>query len=59
MLYVVQREDVNSFSPADDIDPVYGELLRAAAKAGVEILAYQCKLTPSKIELLTPIKVKL
>ncbi|MCP4914969.1 MAG: DNA/RNA nuclease SfsA [Oligoflexia bacterium] len=59
MLYVVQREDVNSFSPADEIDPEYGELLRAAAKAGVEILAYQCKLTPSKIELLTPIKVKL
>lgn len=44
MLYVVQREDVTSFSPADNIDPAYGKLLREASALGVEILVYQCKM---------------
>ncbi len=51
MLFVVNREDVTSFSPADEIDPVYGELLRKAKEAGVEILAYQCKLSEKAISL--------
>tara|TARA_R110002072_G_scaffold534_8_gene4262 strand:- start:14692 stop:15390 length:699 start_codon:yes stop_codon:yes gene_type:complete len=59
MLYVIQREDVDHFSPADAIDPEYGKLLREAKEAGVEILAYQCEMSPSKISLLKPIKVKL
>lgn len=59
MLYIVQREDVTSFSPADDIDPEYGRLLREAKKAGVEILCYQCKLTPKGIEVIKPLPVEL
>lgn len=59
MLYVVNREDVNSFAPADHIDPTYGELLRKAAAAGVEILAYQCKLSPKGIKLTKKLPVKL
>jgi len=51
MLFVVNREDVDSFSPADEIDPTYGELLRKAHKAGVEVLAYQCSVTPTGISL--------
>ena len=51
MLYVVNREDVDSFSPADDIDPTYGELMRKAEKAGVEILAYQCHVGPDEVKL--------
>lgn len=59
MLYVVNREDVTSFGPADDIDPKYGELLRQAEAKGVEILAYQCKLTPDEIKLSKRLPVKL
>jgi sugar fermentation stimulation protein A len=51
MLYVVNREDVSSFAPAKEIDPKYAELLKKAKVAGVEILAYQCKLTPDGINL--------
>lgn len=51
MLFVINREDVKSFSPADDIDPTYGELLRKASLSGVEILAYKCKLSPKEIYL--------
>lgn len=51
MLYVVQREDVDSFSPADSIDPEYGKLLRKAASLGVEILVYQCKMGLEELTL--------
>ncbi|MFW5707497.1 MAG: DNA/RNA nuclease SfsA [Bacteroidota bacterium] len=50
MLYVIQRMDVNTFGPADEIDPSYGQLLRQAWKNGVEILPVQVKVTPAGIE---------
>lgn len=59
MLFVVNREDVTSFAPADHIDPTYGELLRKADKAGVEILAYRCEVNPEGIHLKKKIPVKL
>lgn len=59
MLYIVQREDVDCFSPADDIDPVYGQLLRKAHATGVEILVYQCKVTPEEIKIVKPLPYKL
>ncbi len=51
MLFVVNREDAESFSTADHIDPVYGELLRKANDVGVEILVYRCALSPKGIAL--------
>jgi len=59
MLYIVNREDVNHFSPADHIDPEYGKLLREAKNCGVEILAYQSKLSPENIEVQKAIPIKL
>lgn len=49
MLFVVQREDVESMKPASSIDKKYAALLREAHAAGVEILAYQCKITMNEI----------
>lgn len=57
MLYLVQREDADSFVIAQDIDPVYGEALDAAKKAGVEALCYVCTLTPEEIKVSHPIKI--
>lgn len=57
MLYIVQREDAQSFSPADDIDETYGKLLREAKDKGVEVLCYQCKLSPKEIVINRPLKV--
>ena len=52
IFFVVQREDTGSFSPADDIDPVYGDLLRKAVKSGgVEILVYQASVKPEEIKI--------
>ncbi|MEZ4398377.1 MAG: DNA/RNA nuclease SfsA [Kofleriaceae bacterium] len=41
MLFVVARGGCTRMRPADAIDPAYGAALRAAASAGVEVLAYQ------------------
>ncbi len=49
--FVVQRGDGDSVSPADAIDPGYGALLREAAQAGVELLAYRAVVTQSEIIL--------
>lgn len=51
MLFVIQREDVNHFSPAHLIDPTYAKNLTEAYQNGVEILCYQCELSPQSIEL--------
>jgi sugar fermentation stimulation protein A len=39
LLFLVQRADCDAVAPADAIDPEYGSALRAAARAGVELLA--------------------
>lgn len=49
MLYFVQRIDVDSFSPARDIDPAYAEALDRAKEAGVEVHVVQAKVTPEGI----------
>jgi sugar fermentation stimulation protein A len=40
IFFLVQRTDAQVFSPADQIDPEYGRLLRRVVKAGVNVLAY-------------------
>ncbi len=60
MLYVVQREDGDSvFSPAAAYDPAYAKLLQEAAAAGVEVLAYQCEISPEYWRIKTPLNVSL
>lgn len=58
IFFVIQREDANSFAPADDIDPEYGRLLRKAFEKGVEILAYQARVTPAEIRITNSLPVK-
>ncbi len=58
-LFVVQRSDGEALAPADAIDPVYGRLLREAAAAGVELLAYQAQVTLGEIRLTHPVPVLL
>jgi sugar fermentation stimulation protein A len=51
MFYLVQRMDAKRFSPADHIDPAYGEELRRAFRNGVEILVYDVLLDLEGISL--------
>jgi sugar fermentation stimulation protein A len=43
IFFVVNRSDCTSMSPADAIDPRYGEKLREAVASGVEALAYRTR----------------
>jgi sugar fermentation stimulation protein A len=51
LLYIVQRSDADSVAPADDIDPAYGETLRWAAAAGVELHALGARVLADRIRL--------
>ena len=57
MVYLVQRDDAKRFSLARDIDPKYAEAFDAASSAGVEALAYSCRLTPEGIEVDAPLPI--
>ena len=51
IFFLIQRCDATHFSPADHIDPEYGRLLRQVVEQGVEILAYDVKITVEGIWL--------
>ncbi len=55
MFYVIQRQDIESFSPAKDIDPNYAKGLKEAYENGVEVISYMAKVTPEGIDLLKEI----
>ncbi len=57
MLYVVQIGSAETFGLARDIDPAYGRAFDRARAAGVEALAWRCRLTPQGIDLMQPIPV--
>ena len=56
MLYVVQREDCDSFTLAADIDPAYAAAFAEARTSGVEALAYACRLSTEGIAVDRPLR---
>jgi len=59
VIFVVQMEGMQHFEPNDKTHPQFGEALRQTRKAGVEVLAYECKVTLSSLEITKPIPVML
>lgn len=59
MLYIVQRNDCQSFRPAAEVDPDYAAGLKAAHAAGVEILIYSCHVSQTEIQLREPLTLNL
>jgi len=51
ILYLIQREDCNTFKIADDIDKEYNNAFTAALENGVKILCYDCKLSDEEIRI--------
>ncbi|MFA5493763.1 MAG: DNA/RNA nuclease SfsA [Porticoccaceae bacterium] len=49
LLFCVQHSGAQRVAPADDIDPLYGRTLREAISAGVEVVAYGCRMTAEEI----------
>ena len=59
ILYLVQREDCNSFSIAKDIDANYEKALAKAVKNNLNILCYDCKFSSKGIKLNKKIKINI
>ena len=59
VIFVVQMEGMQHFEPNDKTHPQFGEALRQARKAGVQVLAYECKVTPRSLEITKSIPVVL
>jgi sugar fermentation stimulation protein A len=51
VLFCVQREDVHTVRPAEEIDPAFAATLRRADSQGVLLLAYRARVTPREIVL--------
>ena len=51
ILYLIQRENCDSFKIAEDIDEAYKFAFNEALKCGVKILCYDCKLNNEEIIL--------
>lgn len=57
--FVIQMENVRWFAPNDVTHPEFGQALRRAAQAGVEILAMDCTVTPQTLTMGKPVPIKL
>jgi len=57
--FVVQMERARYFAPNDRTHPAFGQALRAASEAGVDISARLCRVTPDSLSLGAEIPVVL
>ena len=55
--FVVQMAQVTDFAPNDDTHPAFGAALRQAAAAGVQVVAYACRVTPDTMSIDRPVPV--
>ena len=59
ILYLIQREDCDFFSIAEDIDIDYSKTLTKAVKNNLNVLCYDCKFSTKGIKLNRKIKIKI
>jgi sugar fermentation stimulation protein A len=59
MVYLVQREDCDTFALAGDIDPAYQTAFVRARERGVEALCYACRLSTEEIIVDRPLPLRL
>ena len=59
VLFVIQMEGVKYLHPNDATDKPFGAALRQAKAAGVQILAYDCKIAVDSMEINEIVEVKL
>lgn len=59
VMFVIQMEEVKYFIPNRKMHPQFADALAKAAAEGVEILAYDCRVTPDSMEINAPVEVRL
>ncbi len=51
ILFVVQRNDCDAFTPAADLDPAFAAAMARARGRGVGVLVYACEVSPHGVRL--------
>ncbi len=59
VLFISQRSDARSITSNDQIDPLFGEWLRKARLASVELYAYNCSVTKNTVSIKNQIPVNI
>lgn len=59
VIFIIQREDAQSFSPNDAMDPKFGVALREAERHGVNVSAYTCRVSRESVTLNRQVSVVL
>ena len=59
VLFIIQMEGITAIRPNDATHPAFGDALRQAAAAGVEIWAVDCAVTPDTLTHQQPVPVVL
>lgn len=57
VLFVIQMNNIDNFSPYDDMDAAFGKALRLARESGVDIYAYECEVGENFITLSKSVQV--
>lgn len=58
VVFIVQRGDARAFAPFTERDPEFARALVAAARAGVRVRAYACRVDPRGLTLAAPLPVR-
>ena len=56
---MIEMEGIRYLEPNDRTHPAFGEALRRAEKAGVQVLAVDCQVTPESISADQMVEVRL
>ena len=59
VMFIVQMEDVKYFEPNRETHPEFAETLKKVKENGVNVLAFQCDVTPESISIKNKIPVKI
>ena len=59
ILFVIQMSPVKYLEPNDVTHKAFGDVLREAAKAGVHVMARDCKITIDSMEIMNEVEVRL
>lgn len=59
VIFVIQMSGVKYFTPNDTTHQAFGDALRRAAKEGVRVLAYECRVTVDGLEISKEVEVRL
>ena len=59
ILFVVQMENARYFTPNRTTHPQFADALQEARQAGVQLLAYTCKVTPDEMKIDKELEIRL